>query len=193
MNKSTYVLGTGLSHDGSSCLMRDGEIVVGIEKERITRKKHDGFNDRLTLEYCLEAEGITWADVDLLVENNTKNRFELEDQRLRLGREIPEFVPRVNISHHLAHAYSAAGASPFSEATVVVIDGRGSSLDNCIDVTPQVLPPDVRSVPPKYRDELFEMASVYFFQHGRMETIFKDYSPLLSRSLDRVRFPLAPP
>jgi carbamoyltransferase len=173
--------------------MRDGEIVVGIEKERITRKKHDGFNDRLTLEYCLEAEGITWADVDLLVENNTKNRFELEDQRLRLGREIPEFVPRVNISHHLAHAYSAAGASPFSETTVVVIDGRGSSLDNCVDVTPHLLPADVRAMPAGHRDRLFEKASVYFFQDGRMETVFKDYSPLLSKSLDRVRFPLAPP
>lgn len=193
MNKPTYVLGTGLSHDGSSCLMRDGEIVVGIEKERITRKKHDGFNDKLTLEYCLEAEGISWGDVDLLVENNTKNRFELEDQRLRLGRDIPEFVPRVNISHHLAHAYSAAGASPFSETTVVVIDGRGSSLDNCVEVTPRVLPSDVRSVPTNYLDELFEKASVYFFQDGRMETVFKDFSPLLSGSFDRVTFPLAPP
>lgn len=193
MNKPTYVLGTGLSHDGSSCLMRDGKIVVGIEKERITRKKHDGFNDQLTLEYCLEAEGITWGDVDLLVENNTKNRFERDDQRLRLGREIPEFVPRVNISHHLAHAYSAAGASPFSETTVVVIDGRGSSLDNCVDVTPHVLPADVRSAPTGCQDEFFEMASVYFFQDGRMNTVFKDYSRLLSSNFDRVKFPLAPP
>lgn len=193
INKPTYVLGTGLSHDGSSCLMRDGKVIFGIEKERITRKKHDGFNDKLTLEYCLEAEGITWRDVDLLVENNTKNRFELEDQRLRLGREIPEFVPRVNISHHLAHAYSAAGASPFSESTVVVIDGRGSSLDNCVDVTSNVLPADVRSVPIDCRDELFEKASIYFFQNGRMETVFKDFSKLLSRNFERTKFPLAPP
>lgn len=173
--------------------MRNGEIVVGIEKERITRRKHDGFNDQLTLAYCLEAEGITWEDVDLLVENNTRNRFELEDQRLRLGREIPESVPRVNISHHLAHAYSAAGASPFSESTVLVIDGRGSSLDNCVEVTPHVLPPDVRSVPANCQDELFEKASLYSFRGGRMQAVLKDYSRLLSPDLDRKRFPLAPP
>jgi carbamoyltransferase len=42
MNKPIYVLGTGLSHDGSSCLLKDGEIIVAIEKERLSRIKHDG-------------------------------------------------------------------------------------------------------------------------------------------------------
>lgn len=191
-NKPTYVLGTGLSHDGSSCLMRDGVIVAAIEKERITGRKHDGFNDKLTLEYCLEAAGIGWRDVDLLVENNTRNRFEMEDQRLRAGRNIPESVPRVNISHHLAHAYSAAAASQFSSATVVVIDGRGSSLDNCVDVRPQVLPADVHSVEEDLRDEWFEKFSVYAFQDGRVETVFKDFSRLISPTFDREKCPLAP-
>ena len=45
MGKPIYVLGVGLSHDGSACLLKDGEILVAIEKERITRKKHDGMND----------------------------------------------------------------------------------------------------------------------------------------------------
>jgi len=45
VSKPIYVLGTGLSHDGSACLLKDGKIVVAIEKERITRLKHDGGND----------------------------------------------------------------------------------------------------------------------------------------------------
>ena len=193
MSKPVYVLGTGLSHDGSSCLMRDGEIAVAIEKERITRKKHDGFNDKLTLQYCLQTEGVTWRDIDLLVENNTKNRFELEDQRRRAGREIPDFVPRVNISHHLAHAYSAAGPSPFAEATVVVIDGRGSSLDNCTEILSDALPGDLVSIPPGSRDTFFENVSIYKFDRGRMHAIFKDFSTLISKKPERARLPLAPP
>jgi len=193
MNKPIYILGTGLSHDGSSCLMRNGEIVVGVEKERLTRKKHDGFNDNLTLAYCLETEGITWKDIDLLVENNTKNRFELEDQRRRLGRDIPDFVPKINIPHHLAHAYSAVGTSPFLDTTVVVIDGRGDSLDNCFDASPQAIPSDVRDLPIDSRDEWFEKVSFYSFRNGRMETIFKDFSRLIAPNINRTQFPLAPP
>ena len=36
-----YILGLGGSlHDFSACLMRDDEILVAIEEERITRQKH---------------------------------------------------------------------------------------------------------------------------------------------------------
>jgi len=73
MSKPIYILGTGLSHDGSSCLMKDGRIVVAIEKERLTKKKHDGYNDNETIQYCLDAEGITFKDIDLVVEKNTIN------------------------------------------------------------------------------------------------------------------------
>src|SRR5260370_16482639 len=68
-SKPTYVLGTGLSHNGSACLLRDGEICVAIEKERLTRKKHDGHNDTMAINYCLQAEGITVDDLDLVVQH----------------------------------------------------------------------------------------------------------------------------
>jgi carbamoyltransferase len=51
-----YVLGTGLSHNGSAVLLNNGRVCVGIEKERISRKKHDGGNDTLAIQYCLDAE-----------------------------------------------------------------------------------------------------------------------------------------
>ncbi|WP_155416453.1 hypothetical protein [Photorhabdus luminescens] len=37
MNKPIYVLGSGLSHDGSACLMKNGKIIVGIEKKELRR------------------------------------------------------------------------------------------------------------------------------------------------------------
>src|SRR5580693_9326837 len=63
-----YILGTGLSHDGSACLLKDGKIAVAIEKERITRSKHDGGNDNDAIKYCLDAENIKITDVDLIVQ-----------------------------------------------------------------------------------------------------------------------------
>src|SRR5262245_2879170 len=74
-NKPIYVLGTGLSHDGSACLLKDGRICVAIEKERITRHKHDGGNDTDAIRYCLEAAGISISDVALVVQNANFGMF----------------------------------------------------------------------------------------------------------------------
>ena len=59
-SKHIYVLGiNAYDHDVSACLLRDGEIRVAINKERITRKKHDtGFYQKV-VDYCLAAEGIS--------------------------------------------------------------------------------------------------------------------------------------
>ena len=134
-----YVLGTGLSHDGSACLLKDGVICVAIEKERITRRKHDGGNDTAAIRYCLDAEGITLKDVSLIVQNANFGMFK-EGNGFWEGkpRIIEAGVPIVTISHHLAHAYSAIGTSPFREAAILVIDGCGSSLDDCLDAPPNV-------------------------------------------------------
>ncbi|MEW8030291.1 MAG: carbamoyltransferase C-terminal domain-containing protein [Candidatus Thiodiazotropha sp.] len=190
MNKPVYVLGTALSHDGSSCLMKDGKIVVAIEKERLTRKKHDGFNDNATIKYCLDAEGIGFEDLDLIVEKSTFNPLKPDDREKRKGRNIPSDIPIVNISHHLAHAYSAVGTSPFEDMGVIVIDGQGSSLDNGIDITPDVLPPDIREV--KKEDEYlyWENVSYYIFRNGKLTPVHKDFSHWLY-AVDREKYPAA--
>jgi carbamoyltransferase len=66
----TYILGiNAYDHDVSACLLRDGEIVCAIEKERITREKHDtGFYQEV-VDYCLETAGINLAEVSLIVRN----------------------------------------------------------------------------------------------------------------------------
>lgn len=133
MSKPTYVLGTGLSHNGSACLLKDGKIVVAIEKERITRRKHDGFNDTDAINYCLEAEGIGWDDIDLVVQNAVFSNFEEGNDWYFGPRVIPDHVRVVTIPHHVAHAYCAFGMSPFDECAVLVIDGEGSRREHCFD------------------------------------------------------------
>jgi len=64
----TYILGTGLSHDGSTALLKNGKIIVSIEKERLSRIKHDGGNDFDTVQYCLDFAGIRVSDLTLIVQ-----------------------------------------------------------------------------------------------------------------------------
>src|SRR3954449_6942699 len=65
-----YVLGiNAYDHDVSACLLRDGEIAFAVNKERITRRKHDTGFYQGVVDYCLAAEGISLEQVDLVVRN----------------------------------------------------------------------------------------------------------------------------
>ena len=67
------------------------EISVAIEKERLTKKKHDGMNDNLTIQYRLDAAGITFKNLTLIVEENTTDLLLKPKAAERLGdRIIPE-------------------------------------------------------------------------------------------------------
>ena len=176
----TYILGTGLSHNGSAVLLKDGKICVAIEKERVTRRKHDGGNDTAAINYCLEAEGITLNDVSLVVqcanfERPDRNRY--HGERLFAGSDHPQII---DISHHLAHAYSAAGTCHFDEAVIVVIDGCGSPFEQCIDTNEgKIEPADIQD---RISDGMWcEKDSFYHFDGKRVKPLFKDFSPMANR------------
>jgi carbamoyltransferase len=143
--KHTYVLGLNTyDHDVSACLLRDGEIAFAIAKERITREKHATGFYKEVIDYCLNAEGITLEDVDLVVRNCYIMPVEEMEKRL-VYQDMPGFLSEperpitakdplfrgrsnkvVTISHHLAHAYSAFAACPFEEGAIMIVDGVGS-------------------------------------------------------------------
>ena len=140
-----YVLGLNTyDHDVSACLLRDGAIAFAIAKERITREKHASGFYKEVIDYCLDAEGITLDDVDLIVRNCYILPVAEMEERL-VYQDRPGFLPDheraeaaghplflsrsdkvVSISHHLAHAYSAFAVSPFEEGVVMIVDGVGS-------------------------------------------------------------------
>jgi carbamoyltransferase len=51
-------------HDSAAALIADGRIVTAAQEERFTRKKFDADYPRHAIEYCLNAGGVTLADVD---------------------------------------------------------------------------------------------------------------------------------
>jgi len=171
-----YVLGTGLSHDGSACLLKDGRIFVAIEKERLSRIKHDGGNDTLAIRYCLDVAGIEVKDLALVVQNANFGNFERGNAyfggpRLFADGEGP---PVVTISHHLAHAYSAFGMCPFAAPAVLVVDGCGNGLDECSDL-PESDP--WSAVQPELKHLYFEKDSYYSLRDGLLRVVYKDFSP----------------
>ncbi|MDA8018168.1 MAG: transferase [Thermoanaerobaculia bacterium] len=172
----TYVLGTGLSHDGSACLLKDGVLEVAIEKERITRVKHDGFNDDVAIRYCLDAAGIGFDDVDLVVQNANFSNLDRGDQFFQGERRaIPKDVRVETISHHLAHAYSVIGTSPHDDMAILIIDGCGSSFDDCIDLEGASLGAEPPS--DEFAHLMFEKDSYYIYENGELRSVFKDFSP----------------
>lgn len=188
MKKPIYVIGTGLSHNGSAVLLKDGWVCVAIEKERLTRIKHDGGNDTLAMQYCLDAEGIKMKDINLVVQSanfDIPNREQFHGKRIFSESNSPKII---TIAHHLAHAYSAVGASPFSECAVMVIDGCGSPLNQHLELHPE----QRGGIDSDFINEnrmLCEKDSFYHFSDNKLISLFKDFSKMEEITNDYLSMP----
>lgn len=139
-----WVLGVNLGHDRSACLLKNDEIFVAIEEERIDRIKHSigyifgGYLNKLVKEipirsiaYCLDEAKLSIDDLDLVVGNIACEDATIELLRSSLPiKDKNKIVQLPNPSHHLAHAYNSYYASGFKDAVVLVADGMGSFIDN---------------------------------------------------------------
>jgi carbamoyltransferase len=118
------VLGLGGSnHDFSAAIVRDGEIAVAIEDERVQRVKQartewHAHPARDSVSYCLEATGLGLGDLVGIYCCD-----DLERPRAWLDWSAVTFV-----NHHTAHAAASFFASPHPQATLLVVDGHGSPL-----------------------------------------------------------------
>lgn len=111
--------------DGAACILRDGEFIVAVAEERLTREKHAGGFER-SLQYCLSAAGLEPTDLDMIVVSSCAEE-PLEDG-YDVGLPIERTRVRAMPSHHLSHAYTAFMTSPFEEAVVMILDNEGNLL-----------------------------------------------------------------
>jgi carbamoyltransferase len=64
----TYILGlSAYYHDSAATLIKNGEILSAVQEERFTRIKHDSIFPAKSIEYILNANNITIADIDCVV------------------------------------------------------------------------------------------------------------------------------
>lgn len=136
---SQYFLGINLSHERSAAIVKDGEIIVAIEQERLDRQKYSigfmlqapGITSRMqppneAIRYCLDSCGIALHDLTAVTANMPGYDFAPEIMRNVLPAEIADKVTAIP-SHHLAHAYSAYWPSGFEQALVLVTDATGTT------------------------------------------------------------------
>lgn len=132
------ILGLGFTdHEASAALVVDGALATVVARERISRLKRDGKmwgSQRLDLtpaiDYCLDANGIRLADVDLISWNHidhVSDKDVLQTIASEGGVDLSH-VPRFVLPHHFAHAVYAFYSSPFTKAAILVVDGSGGPL-----------------------------------------------------------------
>ncbi len=151
----TAILGlSAYYHDSAAALLVDGQIVAAAQEERFTRIKHDASFPANAVAYCLQAAGITAADLDYVgfyEKPLTKFARLLETylayapsgyqsfrrampiwikeklfQRRDLRERLPGYRKRfLFVEHHESHAASAFFPSPYDAAAILTMDGVG--------------------------------------------------------------------
>ena len=118
--------------------------------------------------------------------------FEIPPRNSYQGKRIfadSEHPKIVNIAHHLAHAYSAAGTTPFLNCMIMVIDGCGSPLNQWLEIHPE----RKQLIDPKFLKEsnlYLEKDSFYFFDGQKVKPLIKDFSELAIANLDEFTLPV---
>lgn len=149
------VLGVNTTHDACATLLRDGEIVLAVEEERLSRVKHHFGIPVRAVEACLREAGATIDDLDHvalymdprlwlrsyglhflrhLPASLAFTRREPALWRSFLGaerqfREATGFRRRFHrVEHHTAHVESAYFPSGFERAAALTVDGAGEAV-----------------------------------------------------------------
>lgn len=150
----SVILGIGAcSHDSGAAIIVDNTLVAACEEERFTRLKHDWHFPTLSIEFCLKRAGVSRSEVDFVAIGWHPTRaswrrlaflFNLRQgwrlwrkaaflrgllvQPFQVAAKLRGHFPRAKVlfvEHHLAHAASAFFCSPFEEAAILTLDGRG--------------------------------------------------------------------
>lgn len=160
MLQKRYILGIHSGHDASACLFCDSKLCGAIEKERLTRIKHDHGEPLECIEYLLDKEGITYKDVDLVVRCNWFDGKNLND---KFYEKFSNVI--INRNHHLFHAYAVSLLSQADESIICVFDGRGCR------------PQDAGI---QGSDDTFESESVYALKNNHIYLLEKFFSKYIS-------------
>lgn len=173
------IIGFSVGHDRGAVLIVDGEVVVGITQERITRIKHDGgwMGGQIPLEsiqYCLNFAGLRYSDINLWAYSTTEEIDDVDEKMTTiLGKSLGDrllFVP-----HHLAHAYSSFFSSNFDEAAVVVADASGSIYNTNTKLSQFY---DLDSSHFSEGRQVAEGISIYHFKRDTYSEVYKKWIKL---------------
>ncbi len=164
------------THSTSAALFEnDGRLLFALSKERVTRKKHDGGDVAELVRYALESTKRKLSEIELVVQNNHLFDIAAYEKTLSFTEALHAAPPssldphnlfpkakKLEISHHLAHAWSVFPIAPFDRGLVVVMDGMGSP-ENLVGAGPR----------PARTLHRREGETVYRFDKNSLKTIYK--------------------
>lgn len=118
----------GLDHDGAAAIVEAGRVAAFLEAERVVRRKSAGLSCTGALEAVLDALDVRGADA-IAVADRTFFRERGAALTAILRRRFPSADLSVH-AHHDCHAFAALSASPWEQAVVITIDGKGDGLSS---------------------------------------------------------------
>ncbi|MGH9347046.1 MAG: carbamoyltransferase family protein [Vicinamibacterales bacterium] len=134
------ILGISCGHDANVCLVDGDAIVMHLEKERFTRRRHDGGDVDALIRIALDAAGATLDDIELVASSipvwpelgvsgeivsgapytsifgHSEHVIELLGRRFRA----------IYVPHHVGHLAYAYYLSGFEAADLIAVDGYGN-------------------------------------------------------------------
>jgi carbamoyltransferase len=138
-NRSMYHLGINLGHDRSAAIVKNGNIEVAIQQERLDRAKnsigflHQSLGDCKSIQvpheavqYCLQKCRIGMNELSSITANMPGIDYSADILQRIFPRELSDKISVIP-SHHLSHAYTAYWPSGFDEAIILVVDASGST------------------------------------------------------------------
>lgn len=126
-------------HDtGAALVYRDEtgiRAIAHVSQERLDRTKGSRAFPKESVEACLKMGGLSsFALADLVVLDHTVNSSDWRADYMRHPCRTDIFLAHVDaaklriIRHHLCHAAASFFTSPFKEAAILIVDGRGSLI-----------------------------------------------------------------
>ncbi len=90
-------------HDSTACLVKDGDLIVAIEEERLNRDKHTQVFPELAIKKCLDIAGLDYSDIDKIAVSIKPTTHWLK-KVIYVIKNLKVFMPF--IGHHLVNAYA---------------------------------------------------------------------------------------
>jgi len=114
----------GLLNDAACAVLKDGALVAAVEQKKVARRFQPGELPGDAIAACL---GIAGADAEEVGCVAIVRPF-TNGPEAPIQLQLRDMFPRsevVLVEHHVAHAASAAFASPFENTTVLTLDRHG--------------------------------------------------------------------
>ena len=130
-------------HDAAAAIVRDGQVLIALEQERVSRRRHaTGESAMAAAERCLADASLKLDDLDHvaygwlesldhpeatqhpeIIASSELNRVILPPRLL-----ADNAAPKIHfVRHHLAHMAASFYASGFDQAAGVILDGQGEN------------------------------------------------------------------